>query len=223
MIYRGSYSHQILWIRKPEPVSRPLHADHLFWEPRNFTMRDVVAPPISRIGSPASRWRSASLIWCGVIFGGRPIFTPRAMARLRPSPVLVRISSRSNSARPPRTVKLSRPRALVVSAHVSPSDRKPAFRSVIVARVFSRSALSGPNRRAWSPSAHHRPRAGQAPCEADCGRLWCRWQFPRSTLLHPAWVSWRTGASTLWPSVETRAYPNFMLLICTSLTHRKAV
>jgi hypothetical protein len=38
------------------------------------------------------------LIWCGVIFGGRPIFTPRAMARLRPSPVLVRINSRSNSA-----------------------------------------------------------------------------------------------------------------------------
>jgi len=27
------------------------------------------------------------LIWCGVIFGGRPIFTPRALARVRPSPV----------------------------------------------------------------------------------------------------------------------------------------
>ena len=37
-----------------------------------------------------------------------------------------------------------------------------------------------------------------------------------------ALVSWRTCASTLWPSVETLAYPNFMLLIWTSLTHRKS-
>jgi hypothetical protein len=27
----------------------------------------------------------------------------------------------------------------------------------------------------------------------------------RNTLLHPAFVSWRTCASTLWPSVDTRA------------------
>ncbi len=29
-------------------------------------------------GSPASRRRSASLIWCGVIFGGRPVFMLRS-------------------------------------------------------------------------------------------------------------------------------------------------
>jgi len=51
--------------------------------------------------SPASRRLSASLTWCAVIFGGRPIFTPRALARLRPSPVRARISSRSNSASKP--------------------------------------------------------------------------------------------------------------------------
>jgi hypothetical protein len=38
---------------------------------------------VSRIGSPLSRRRSASLIWCGVILNGRPIFKPRALARAR--------------------------------------------------------------------------------------------------------------------------------------------
>jgi hypothetical protein len=36
--------------------------------------------------------------------GGRPIWTPRALARARPSPVRARINSRSNSASPPSTV-----------------------------------------------------------------------------------------------------------------------
>jgi transcriptional regulator with GAF, ATPase, and Fis domain len=35
--------------------------------------------------------------------------TPRSFARLRPSPVRARINSRSNSARPPSTVNISRP------------------------------------------------------------------------------------------------------------------
>jgi hypothetical protein len=38
-----------------------------------------------------------------------------------PSPVRMRISSRSNSARPPNTVSIKRPCAVVVSAHASPS------------------------------------------------------------------------------------------------------
>ena len=46
--------------------------------------------------------------WC-VSFGGRPNLTPRPLARVRPSPVRARISSRSNSARPPSTVSISRP------------------------------------------------------------------------------------------------------------------
>jgi hypothetical protein len=40
-------------------------------------------------------------------------------ARLRPSPVLARISSRSNSAKPPRTVSISLPCGVVVSAQAS--------------------------------------------------------------------------------------------------------
>ncbi len=52
----------------------------------------------------------------------RPILTPFATARARPSPVRARINSRSNSASPPSTVSLSRPCAVVVSAHVSARD-----------------------------------------------------------------------------------------------------
>ena len=53
---------------------------------------------MSTNGSPASRRRSASVRWCVVNFGFLPIWTPRALARSRPSPVRDRISSRSNSA-----------------------------------------------------------------------------------------------------------------------------
>lgn len=42
--------------------------------------------------------------------------TPRALARSRPSPVRLRINSRSNSAGPPRTVSINLPCGVVVSA-----------------------------------------------------------------------------------------------------------
>jgi hypothetical protein len=60
---------------------------------------------------------------------------PLALARSRPSPVRVRIKSLSNSARPPNTVSIKRPCAVMVSAHVSPSEQKPAFLTVIAASV----------------------------------------------------------------------------------------
>ena len=46
-----------------------------------------------------------------------------------------------NSASPPSTVSMSRPCDVVVSAHVSPSERKPAFLAVMAARVFNRSRV----------------------------------------------------------------------------------
>ena len=61
---------------------------------------------------------------------GRPNRTPRSFARFLPSPVRARISSRSNSAKPPRIVSISRPCGLVVSAQVSLSDLNPAPRSL---------------------------------------------------------------------------------------------
>src|SRR5262249_39697930 len=51
----------------------------------------------SACASPAMRRCSASWRWCGVILRGRPNRTPRSLARLRPSPVLARISSRSQT------------------------------------------------------------------------------------------------------------------------------
>jgi hypothetical protein len=63
-----------------------------------------------------------------------------------PSAVRVRIRSCSNSARPPKMVSIKRPWGVVVSAHASPSERKPAFLSVIAASVFNRSRVERASR-----------------------------------------------------------------------------
>jgi hypothetical protein len=82
----------------------------------------------------------------------------RQRARLRPSPVRARISSRSNSARPPSTVSIRRPRGELVSAQASASDLKPApawrlHRGCSFAASFgcwcSLSPASGPSRPRW--------------------------------------------------------------------------
>jgi hypothetical protein len=64
---------------------------------------------ISRVGSPASFRFRASALWYGVNLKCGPNFTPRAFARALPSLVRARISSRSNSAKPPSTVSIKRP------------------------------------------------------------------------------------------------------------------
>src|SRR5208283_2462298 len=68
------------------------------------------------------------------------------------SPVRARIRSRSNSASPASTVSISRPCDVVVSAHASPSDLKPAFLPVMVARMFNRSR--GRSRQPVEPRDH---------------------------------------------------------------------
>jgi hypothetical protein len=117
---------------------------------------------ISRTVSPLSRRSTASRIWCAVSFGLRPIFTPRALARSRPSPVRARISSRSNSARPPRIVSIKRPWAVVVSASVSPRDRNPASRLATAANVFKRSRVDRANQ---VKARHHQHIAFAKPTE----------------------------------------------------------
>ena len=57
-----------------------------------------------------------------------------------------RISSRSNSARPPNTVNISRPCGLVMSAQVSFSERKPAPRFVTASMTLSRSRVEQASR-----------------------------------------------------------------------------
>src|SRR5262249_14039504 len=63
----------------------------------------------------------------GVSFGGRPNLTPRAFARCLPSVVRARISSRSNSARPPSTVSINRPCGVVVSAQKKINETSGKF------------------------------------------------------------------------------------------------
>src|SRR2546427_4687729 len=55
--------------------------------------------------------------------------------------VRARISSRSNSAKPPRTGSIRRPCGVVVSAQASPGDLKPAPVAVMAASVLSRSRV----------------------------------------------------------------------------------
>jgi len=70
-----------------------------------------------------------------------PNFTPRAFARTRPASVRSLMSSRSNSASPPRMVNISRPCDVVVSAQVSLIDLKPASALPISSRIFNRSRV----------------------------------------------------------------------------------
>jgi len=100
-------------------------------------------------------------------FGLRPSRTPRAFARSRPSPVRARISSRSNSAKPPSTVSINRPCGVVVSAQASFRDRKPALRSPMAASVFRRSRVVRASRSSPLPGRGHR---GRASAEAGKAR-----------------------------------------------------
>jgi hypothetical protein len=59
----------------------------------------------------------ASFCCAGVSAGGRPICCPRALARLLPSAVRVRIRSRCTSANPPNTAISNLPALVPVSAH----------------------------------------------------------------------------------------------------------
>ena len=137
--------------------------------------------PMSVRFSPASRRAIASRRWCTVSLGLRPMMTPRALARCRPSPVRVRIRSRSNSARPPRTVSISRPCEVVVSAQVSRSDLNPAPFSDTSPSTFNRSRVdlaSRSSRVTTSTSPFSKPaiaalscfRSARAPARSLCTR-----------------------------------------------------
>ena len=117
-------------------------------KPRNRRRADVVAAPDlgKRFLALVAALDRFFLLVRGELGRSAHFLTPRATARARPSPVRARIRSRSNSASPPSTVSISRPCDVVVSAHVSPSERKPAFLAVIAARVFNRSRVDRASR-----------------------------------------------------------------------------
>jgi hypothetical protein len=157
-----------------------------------------------------ARALASSALGCdpGALPEGEPILRAEldpARARTRPSDVLATINSRSNSARPPSTVSMSRTGGVVVSAQASPSERKVARRSATAARTFSRSRVERANRsrrvtRSTSPTtsaATTRPSCARSECAREAVSL--------NTLLAPAAISSATCASTLWPSVDTLA------------------
>jgi len=79
-------------------------------------MAHVIGPSICRLAPPRLT-RSRSLPFSDGRSAGFPTQNdPLASLRSRPSPVRVWINSRSNSARPPKTVSIKRPCAVVVSA-----------------------------------------------------------------------------------------------------------
>ena len=81
----------------------------------------------------------------------------RQYAAQWPSPFLARISSRSNSARPPSTVSISRPCGVVVSAQASPSDLNAAPVLPTASRILSKSRASRSSRVtiSTSPASRH--------------------------------------------------------------------
>jgi hypothetical protein len=132
---------------------------------------------------------------------------PLAFARSRPSPVRVRISSRSNSANPPNTVSIKRPCAVVVSAHVSLRDLNPAPFSAIVPSRLSRSRVDRA-RRSSRVTTNTSPFARTAIRRASCLRSdRAQLIFSWNIFLHFAAFSSANCADNDWPSVLTRAYP----------------
>jgi hypothetical protein len=119
----------------------------------------------------------------------------RACARLRPSSVRALISSLSNSGSPPSTVRINRPCGAVVSVQASASDRKPAAAGATASNTLSRSRVERARRSKRGDCLGQRLSVGH--CSADLLR-----KHPRSS----AALSADCCASSVWPSVLTRAY-----------------
>jgi hypothetical protein len=164
--------------------------------------------------SPRSRRRIASLRWCGVSLHGRPKLCPRALAGSRPSPVRARINSRSSSAKPPSTVSINRPCAVVVSAHTSARDRNSASLPLIDARVLRRSRVE----RAKPVEASHHHHVAEADFGQQPATLWpvglgSVRHFPK----HPLGSSGAKLTHLRRPALSIRRYS------CVPVDHRRIV
>src|SRR5262245_1552328 len=114
---------------------------------------------------------SASWRWCGVILRGRPNRTPRSLARLRPSPVLARISSRSQTqARKVARELLKRADTIVKHAQTGTT---PPLELARVCKAWARVPAGIANARARSvatPIANREPQKSTAEGR-KCGQL----------------------------------------------------
>jgi hypothetical protein len=135
---------------------------------------------------------------------GGPNRTPFAFAAIRPALVRSTIKLRSKSAMPANTVSTMRPAGVVVSAHGSASERRPAPASLIRSAIARRSPSIG--RGGLAGDRHHVAGRKWSSIRASSGRSALR---PGSLFLEDADAAGRARAarcwSRSWPRVETRA------------------
>jgi hypothetical protein len=150
------------------------------------------------------RWLQGADLACG------PGSELARAARLRPSPVLARINSRSNSAKPPRTVSMSLPCGVVVSAQLSLSERKPAPRFASSSSRLSKSLVERASRSS-------RVTTSTSPCSslritlANSGRsVFAPGAFSLKMLPQPAACSsaiWLARSPRFSPRPHRRCWP----------------
>jgi hypothetical protein len=143
-----------------------------------------------------------------VSFGFLPNYIPFACALTLPSLRRDRIKLRSNSASPASMVSISFPWGVVVSAHVSLSERNPAFRSD---RPLKRvQEVQGAPGQPIEPSEQQHvpciPRRHGA-CQGWPIGLRAALPFSEWTFCAPAAVSAAIWASNVCACVLKRAYP----------------
>jgi len=135
----------------------------------------------------------------------RPIFTPARLARSLPSLVLILISSRSNSARPPSTVSISLPAGVVVSAQGSARDLNNHSLSAICFTVVRRSMVDRANR-------SNRVTTTTAPGSKDFMRLRNSGRSLRIPLAFSLWLAEKITELPTPPEAASKR-PNHGLLL----------
>lgn len=109
------------------------------------------------------------------------------------------------SASPPNAVSMSRPCGIVVSAHVSARERKPACLPVITVSVFKRSRVVRASR-SRRVTMNTSPASSWSSKRRSCGRsVLSPRAISQNTFSGPFRRNAATCAATLYPSVETRA------------------
>ena len=153
----------------------------LLRQPRNRALRDgetACKIGLRRDAGPQSVDRLGELPPVSV--GGRPIWTPRALARVRPSPVRARINSRSNSARPPTTVDIKRPCGVVVWADCRRENGIRLQPSPLCRGCSRGRAKIAPTGQGASQATCRQRQGRVTPSPARAGQSWLR-SPPRKT------------------------------------------
>jgi hypothetical protein len=100
--------------------------------------------------SPSARRANTSVRWCGVSTLGRPKRTPRAFARLRPSPVRLAANRERRSIKPTLTDRLARTLKSVGAISVEDNLTRKILTALIAAASVGATAIACPSpAKAW--------------------------------------------------------------------------